>query len=467
MEDPKGTVAGSGDEGAVESQPRATWGIYVYFAVDVPDPDMQAAVWTTLGTLASVGSTNSVKITAMIDLPGRNTEYYILPPKPSDPDITRWPILPDRFLSNVNSASVDAIQDFFEWSNRNCPADNIALMFWGHGYALDDFDPRIHPKGASAGLQSACGGMGRTADSFPGENGNELKLLYDVTHNSVLNNRDFAQAICECTRIFTPPKKIQVVGLDCCNMAMAEVMSELQDYAEYAVAAETGLPFQSWLSAPALEKFLRAKYQTARDFAVNAVQDFIGSFSHSADTYIELSACNLNKFGALEEAVKLLVDALLPAIEKYKNRRAIAQAWYHDVSFVPDGLIDLASFCELLVRYIDPNEQAVITAATGVQAAVEGARLTTSVGSLRGVVDLAGVTPNLPGRRISLSKGLSIWFPPWIQFPGVRYFQLKRSKDYLFHGYPHIRFATATGWNRFLYELFRLTQTQVRSRRQA
>ena len=118
MEDPKGTVAGSGDEGAVESQPRATWGIYVYFAVDVPDPDMQAAVWTTLGTLASVGSTNSVKITAMIDLPGRNTEYYILPPKPSDPDITRWPILPDRFLSNVNSASVDAIQDFFEWSNR-------------------------------------------------------------------------------------------------------------------------------------------------------------------------------------------------------------------------------------------------------------------------------------------------------------------------------------------------------------
>jgi hypothetical protein len=467
MENPKETYVDTGGEGAGQSQPRAKWGIYVYFAADVPDPGMQAAVWSTLGTLASVGSTDTIKITAMIDLPGRNTEYYILPPKPSDPSIIRWPILPDRFLSNVNSASIDTIQDFFEWSNRNCPADNVALVFWGHGYALDDFDPRIKPKGASASPQPVCGGMGRTADSFPGESGNELKLLYDGTHNSVLNNRDFAQAICECTQIFTPPKKIQVVGLDCCNMAMAEVLSELQDYAEYAVAAETGLPFQSWLSAPVLQKFLRAKYQTARDLAVNAVEDFIGSFSHSADTYIELSACNLNKFGAFEAAVKLLVDALLPAIEKYENRRAIAQAWYHDVSFVPDGLIDIASFCELLVQYIDPTEIAVITAAANVQAAVEGIQLPSGVGSTGGVVDLAGVSPNVPGRRISLSKGLSIWFPPWIQFPGVRYFQLKRSKTYLSHGYPHIRFASATGWDRFLYELFLLTQRKVISRRQA
>jgi hypothetical protein len=236
---------------------------------------------------------------------------------------------------------------------------------------------------------------------------------------------------------------------------MAEVLSELQDYAEYAVAAETGLPFQAWLSGPILEKFLAAGYQTARDLAVGAVQDFIGSFSHSADSYIELSACNLTRFGALEAAVKHLVEALLPAVEKFENRRAIGQAWYHDVSFVPDGLIDLASFCKLLVNYIDKKETAVIAAAATVQ---------TAVGQ---VVELAGVTPNLRGRRISLSRGLSIWFPPWIQFPGVRYEQIKQSKAYLSHGYPLIRFATATGWDRFLCTLLFLTQSQVRCRRLA
>jgi hypothetical protein len=250
-------------------------------------------------------------------------------------------------------------------------------------------------------------------------------------------------------------------------MAMVEVLSEFQDYAEYAVVAETRLPFQAWLSAPALKKFLATPHKTARDLAVGAVQDFIDSFSHSADTYIELSACNLKLFGVLEAAVKHLVEALLPAIKKPEIRRAIAQAWYHDVCFVADGLIDLASFCQLLIKYVhrsecNPKAEGALTdAAAKVIAAVEGVKAPPP--GKEGVVDLAGINPNFPGRRISLSKGLSIWFPPWIQFPGVRYVQLAQSKDYLFHGYPQIRFATATGWNCFLYQLFLLTQSQVRS----
>ena len=123
------SVENGGDGGAPSAK---TWGIYVYFAADVPDPDMQAAVWKTMGTIASVGSSDRVKITAMIDLPNRDTEYYIIPQRP--PGVVRWPILPDRFLSNVNSASMDTILDFFEWSHHNCPANNIALIFYGHGY---------------------------------------------------------------------------------------------------------------------------------------------------------------------------------------------------------------------------------------------------------------------------------------------------------------------------------------------
>ena len=201
----------------------------------------------------------------MIDLPSRDTEYYILPERPADPKITRWAVLPDRFLSNVDSASIDAILDFFGWSHRNCPAKKIALVFWGHGFALDDFDPRLQPNGGSAGQKRPRRGKQRTADFFPGKSGNELKLLYDLTHNSVLNNRDFAQAIRDYTEKFNGKKPIQVLGLDCCNMAMAEVLCELQGVAEYAVAAETGLPFQSWLSAPVLKKFLGARMYARRN----------------------------------------------------------------------------------------------------------------------------------------------------------------------------------------------------------
>ena len=427
----------------------AKWGIYVYLAADVPDQDMQAAALSTLRTLASVGSTDDIKITAMVDLPGRNTEYYILPIKPEGK--TRWSILPDRFLSNVNSASIDAVLDFFAWSHRNCPAEKIALVFWGHGYALDDYDPRIPPKGGGTGQKRPRRGKERTAHWFPGKSGKELKLLYDDTHDSVLNNRQFAEAIRDYKEKFNGKKPIQVLGLDCCNMAMAEVLCELQGLAEYAVAAETGLPFQAWLSAPVLKTFLAKGYNQARGLAVGAVEDFIGSFSHSADRYIELSACNLDEFGVLEEAMRRLVTALLPAIEKFENRRAIAQAWDDDVSFVPDGMIDLSSFCKLLGDNIAASEGAVKDATAAVQRAVAK------------VVKRAKVVPNFSGRRISLSKGLSIWFPPWIQRPGMRYAQIKQSKEYLSNGYSRTRFAEATGWDKFLRKLLYLTQDKPRS----
>jgi hypothetical protein len=450
------SVENGGDGGAPSAK---TWGIYVYFAADVPDPLMQAAVWTTLQTIASVGSSDSVKITAMIDLPDRDTEYYIIPPRPSDPKITRWPLLPDRFLSNVNSASIDTILDFFEWSHLNCPAEHIALIFWGHGYALDDFDPRIKQKATLAAAQ-AGGAMGRAVGTFPADNGNELKLLYDKTHNSVLSNRDFAQAIRGFTETFNGRKPIQVLGLDCCNMAMAEVLAELQGLTEYAVAAETALPFQSWLAAPILRKFLSDPEGTPKQFAVAAVKYFVGSMAQSGNTFIELSACNLLSFERLETAMKMLVDALLPAIERHENRLAIAQAWLNDVSFLPDGMIDLASFCGLLRTTIPKNaavdasgkpvltwmENAVILAAWEVQKAVQS------------VVAFRGIAPPLQGRKIALSTGLSIWFPPWIQFPGVRYVQMQQSKDYLFNGYSTTLFARVTGWDCFLQRLFLLTQ---------
>ncbi|MGA9673285.1 MAG: clostripain-related cysteine peptidase [Terracidiphilus sp.] len=449
------------DAGAVP--PPKTWGIYVYFAADVRNSAMQASVWSTLQTIALVGSKETVKITAMVDLPGRNTEYYIIPPRPKTPAEAQARILPDRFLSNVNSASIDTIMDFFDWSHRNCPADNIALIFWGHGYALDDFDPRIQQKIGGIAPTSADGIMGRVASTFPAGRPGELKLLYDATHNSVLSNRDFSQAIRNYCEFFNQRRPIQILGLDCCNMAMVEVLTEFQGSTEYAVAAETALPFQAWLSAPVLQKFLDGPMLTARQFAITAVQDFVDYMASSATLFIELSACNMECFGRLETAMRELVKALLPAIEISENRRAVAHAWERDVSFLPDGMIDLASFCELLASYINPAEADVKTAALSVRDAVQGFPKTDG-SCTGGVVDYKGIAPRFTGRRIERAKGLSIWFPPWIQFPHVRYFQMRQSKDYLFggpDGYSSTRFAKVTGWDRFLLKLFFLTQGQI------
>ncbi|MGA3131307.1 MAG: clostripain-related cysteine peptidase [Terracidiphilus sp.] len=424
--------------------PGRKWGIYVYYAADVESRQMQQAAWQSLQSLASAGSTNDIGITAMIDLPVRDTAYYVMPPQPAGR--IKQPVYPDRFLPNVNSASIETLADFLQWSTVNCPAENVALVFWGHGYAIDDFDPTLQP-GSPTGVSGKGREGQRAIPGISGARGHELSLLFDSTHDAVLNNRDFGNLLRTFNAGLRPQLRIQVLGLDCCNMAMAEVLSELQDYAQCVVAAESLLPFRSWLSEDALTEFLeRGSTLAPEQFSVGAVDMFIDSYDPETDPYIELSAFELSQFPALEQAMKGLTEVLIEAIDTPENRDAIDRAYLSDVSFLVDGFIDLGTFCSFLAEMIDEE---------GIRNAVNAV-----LEALNNVVMRCRFAPNDPRMKIALATGMSIWFPPWIRFPGVRYPQIDRSRAYLFNGYPQTRFAQVTNWDRFLLKLYSVTQLQ-------
>jgi hypothetical protein len=196
-----------------------------------------------------------------------------------------------------------------------------------------------------------------------------------------------------------------------------------------------------------LTKFLNEPDLSAEALATNAVDHFIGSFVGSNNEYFGLSVCKLAKCKKVEESVAKLATELLTAIDEPQNRAAINKAWFSDVSFLQDGVIDLSSFCRFLATYMS-GVPGVPEAANGVQDAVEEA------------IVHSRFAPDSSDQRIALSTGMAIWFPPWIQFPSVNYIQIQESKDYFFNGYPQTRFAQATGWNRFLRKLLLLTQGQ-------
>lgn len=425
--------------------PNREWGIYIYYAADVPSTAMQKAALRSLESVASVGSNETVGITAMIDLPNRDTVYYLLPAQPEGR--VKRSVYPDRFLPNVNSASIQTLADFLQWSNDNCPAEKVALVFWGHGYAIDDFDPTIQPENPNGTNVSGKGRLGQRAlPGISGARGHELSLLFDSTHDAVLNNRDFGNLLRTYTAGLRPVKRIQVLGLDCCNMAMAEVMSELQDYADCAVAAESLLPFRSWLSMRALGDFLQRESLTPRDFSSAAVDMFIDSYDSATDPYIELSAFDLNQFKPLEDAIKNMTEVLIDAIDFPENRDAIDRAYLSDVCFLVDGFIDLGTFCRFLIEFIEV--EAVCVQADKVRKA------------LTNVVIKSRFAPDDKGKKIKLATGMTIWFPPWIRFPGVTYPQIDLSKSYLLTGYSQTHFAQVTNWDRFLLKLYALTQRQ-------
>jgi hypothetical protein len=442
---PAGTAPEGGAGGPGTTPKEKTWGIYVYYAADVLSVEMQKAAWSSLQSVASVGSNKNVGITAMIDLPMRDTAYYVLPQQPAGE--AKQPVYPDRFLPNVNSASIQTLADFLQWSNDNCPAENVALVFWGHGYAIDDFDPTIQPKNPNGTNVSGKGRLGQRAiPGISGARGHELSLLFDSTHDAVLNNRDFGNLLRTYTAGLRPEKGIQVLGLDCCNMAMAEVLSELQDYADCVVAAESLLPFRSWLSEKALGDFLQTGNLTPQDFSSAAVDMFINSYDSATDPFIELSAFDLNQFKPLEDAMKNLTEVLIDAIDLPENRDAIDRAYLSDVSFLVDGFIDLGTFCEFLIEFV--KVEAVCAQADKVRKA------------LTKVVINYGFAPDDKEKKIRLATGMTIWFPPWIRFPGVTYPQIDLSKNYLLTGYPQTHFAQVTNWDRFLLKLYALTQRQ-------
>lgn len=441
------------------------WGIYVYFAADVPSPAMRRGAKLNLLKLADIGSNDRVGITALMDQPDQDTQLYVIPPQPEGKD--EWLVHPSQSVPNVNTASTDTIRDFFEWSVANCPAKKIAFVFWGHGYAIDDFDPRLEPTGVSpAPVQAAQfvenGHMERgddspsdegffvaeaSADQFAGSRDFPLKLIFDSSYNAVLNNDQVGESVRACRNSLPEGSSLTILGFDCCNMAMAEVLCEMQDCADIAVAAETGLPFRSWISENVLEKFLTDAPRSPEVFAQTAIEDFVQSFAYQSSIFVALSACNLALCNDLEAAAKRLAAALTEAAGNDANRGAIFKARNDCVCFDPDGFIDFDCFCGFL------SEDLAGTAVA------EASLLVRKV--LKRFVIASAFAPNFPDRRISLSTGLSIWFPSWIQNPAVQFPQKEQSIEYFWNGYHRTRFARATGWARFLLRLIDETDVEV------
>jgi hypothetical protein len=433
------------------------WGIYVYFAADVPSQAMRRAARRNLQKFADVGSNRKVGITAMLDVSDQDTQLYVIPPQPVGKD--EWIVEPSLTLPNVNSASTEAIQQFFQWSVDNCPARKIAFVFYGHGYAIDDFDPRLEQQmppnseasesefaeqddmGREFESQSGDGlsARGNAADRFARSRSLPLKLIFDSTHNAVLNNDQVADVIRASKKTLPKDSELAILGFDCCNMAMAEVLCEMSGCADIAVAAETGLPFQSWVSQSLLQKVLAGAPPDPEGLAETAVHDFIQSFANKTSTYVAISACNLALCKELEAAAERLVRALIETVEDEASRAAIFRSRNDCVCFDPDGFIDFDCFCGFL------SEDLAGTAAA--EACIPVRKV------LREFVIASEFAPNFPDRRISLSTGLSIWFPPWIQNPEVQIPQKEQSIEYFQNGYHRTRFARATGWDRFLSRL--------------
>ena len=216
-------------------------------------------------------------------------------------------------------------------------------------------------------------------------------------------------------------KKIDILGLDACFMAMGEVAYELKDDVGILIAAEGTEPALGWPYRRILARARAFDHAThARDVATTIVEEYVEHYSdydRSAGGSADLAAIDLGRIEPVTAAFKSLTEALVDHTAENGHDAVLLAHWYAQ-TYKFDQFVDLADLCYRLQEKCGGS--AVPDACGAVIAALEEAVL------------VAGCT----GFAAQHSHGFSIYFP-WAAV----------SPDY---GPERPSFAAATGWHTFV-----------------
>jgi hypothetical protein len=209
-------------------------------------------------------------------------------------------------------------------------------------------------------------------------------------------------------------KKIDLVGMDACLMAMTEVAYQIKDYADLLVTSEESEPNEGWPYDTILSQLVSNTLISPEELAIDIVDQYIDSYPSSNVTQ---SALDLSYMDTLASQLSNLALEMMsdPSTPKYQYILAAANSqYYSDYDF-----IDLYDLCNNLLIYSDSFTVKNI------------------VSSIKQTLDLAIIKSGYSGMYFSRSRGLSIYFPFY----------------YYDNYYNDTNFADSTFWDEMLLSL--------------
>jgi hypothetical protein len=243
-------------------------------------------------------------------------------------------------------------------------------------------------------------------------------------------------------------KKIDVLGLDACCMAMGEIAYEIRDQVGILVAAEGLEPEFGW----PYRRILRAAQRKAGQqpmapeplarMIVKQYIDHYADYDRSAGRSADLAAIELTKMEGVVKAVRALVTALPKDTEKDRalHERVLLAHWFAQ-TYKFDQFVDLKDLCEQLKKKC-PDIPNLPDACEAVITAVEG----------------AVIRSECSGFAHQYSYGLSVYFPWAVVSPD---YGVDVGTD---PGHATVRpkFAQDTEWHTFLKAHVEATRREAR-----
>jgi len=331
-----------------------------------------------LTEMSSVGSTNDVNIIVQLD-------------RYSQTGAWRYKILQNNLqevwstTDELDFGSPETLRDFVNWTITNYPADKYALIIWDHG----------------AGWRKKVLGL--------------RGISFDDTSSTYMTISQLKSALSQVS------KKIDVLGMDACLMAMTEVAYQVKDYASYLVGSEESEPGPGWPYNTILSALVSNPSMSPSRLAstiVDKYKDYYSSWS-----YVTHSAIDLSKISDLKNACDSLALALKNNMSSYSTQ--ISQAISDTQAYDYSDFRDLYHFAQNIYACI--SDTTIRDLATDVMNKVNSAVIAEWHSS-----DLAN------------SHGISIWLPPSSLF-----------YNYYLSIYQSLDFAIYTNWDEFLGELYK------------
>ena len=359
------------------------WTVMIYLDAD---NNLESAGINDINEMEMVGSSDDVNIVVQADrISGYNISnsnwtttrrYYIA--QDSDP-MQINSLFSD--LGELNMGDPQTLIDFASWAATEYPAKKYLLVIWNHG----------------GGFRSPA----YTTKDIAWD---------DTSGGDRITMPELEYALSEIgTQI---GKKIDIVGMDACLMAMTEVAYQIKDCADILVASEESEPGDGWPYDTILAQLVANSTMSSEQLATDIVNKYIIFYPYDNVTQsaIDLSYMDdlASQLSSLAETIK--GDSTAPS-NKYITAAYNSQYYSQSPYSAEKDFIDLYDFCNQLLAYSNNLE-------------VKNIRL-----NIQQTLNYAVIKSGYNGVSLSGSKGLSIYFPYYTGYIDAKYSDTNFAQD--------------------------------------
>ena len=356
----------------MESITKKDWTFLVYIAAN---SNLSKDSVRVLKQMLNIGSTNTINIVAQID-------------KQGETDIERIYIQKNKaFLLEANPqisepevGTSQSLYNFIKWGVTTFPSEKLAIVLWNNGSGIKEMNlldkvltthrDQIYTINSKNGLTEINYDFSNNFNLMKKIEKNYAKLFELDTKKTgtddtisakdrfhiYITNEDLKNVLEKTKQELLNDKKIDLVLMDACHMAMAEIASQIKNSTKFLVASQEIEPDSGYNYESLLSPFVDGTL-TSDVFAKNTIASFENEYSRKYAQYTQ-SALNLEQIGKIEQGIKKLTvillnliklnpDMVVGALKGVRNNNRFTTEFY-DADY-----IDLSHFYKSLIFMVD------------------------------------------------------------------------------------------------------------------